>query len=105
EIDVSGGVDEGELVGGALVVEVDGDGVHLDGDAALALEVHVVEDLVAEVALGDGAGLEEELIAEGALAVVDVGDDREVADEFRIGHGGDSAPPRVASAGRGVGGT
>ena len=37
-------------------------------------------DLGLEVALGDGAGLEQELVGERALAVVDVGDDGEVAD-------------------------
>ena len=51
EIDVAGRVDQVQLVVLALVVVVDGDGVHLDGDAAFAFEVHVVEDLVAEVAL------------------------------------------------------
>ena len=61
--------------------------MHLDGDAAFAFEVHVVEDLVAKIARGDGAGLEEELIGQGAFAVVDVGDDGVVADELRIGHG------------------
>ena len=66
---------------------VDRDGVHPDGDAAFAFEVHAVEDLVAEIALGDGAGLEQELVGQRALAVVDVGDDGEVADQLRVGHG------------------
>src|SRR5262249_52791409 len=71
--------------------------------------VHGVEDLAAEVALADGAGLEEELVAEGALAVVDVGDDGEVADQLRVGHGGGCGsssrgvrvPGRVAGSPRG----
>ena len=71
---------------------VDGDGVHLDGDAAFPLQVHAVEDLVAKVALADGPGFEEELVGQGALAVVDVGDDGEVADQLRVGH----ASPREA---------
>src|SRR5207248_2385608 len=75
-----GGVDEVQLVAGAVVLVVDGDRVHPDGDAALALEVHAVEGLGLDVALGDGPGLEQELVGQGALAVVDVGDDAEVAD-------------------------
>jgi hypothetical protein len=55
-----------------------GHGAGLDGDAALALQVHVVEDLLLELALGDGAGAHEQPVGQGALAVVDVGDDREV---------------------------
>ena len=48
-----------------------------------------VEELLAKFPLGDRPGLQEELVGEGALAVVDMGHDREVADEFRVnGHGG-----------------
>ena len=81
EVDVAGGVDEVELVGFAVVGLVHhADGVGLDGDAALALEVHGVEDLGLHLARGEGAGELEEPIGEGGLAVVDVRDDREVAD-------------------------
>jgi hypothetical protein len=61
-----------------VVFMKDGDGRGLDGDPALALEVHVVEDLLLELALGDGAGAHEQPVGERALAVVDVGDDREI---------------------------
>jgi hypothetical protein len=86
EIHVAGRVDEIEheaLAGGvffALVVVEDGDGRRLDGDAALALQVHVVEDLVLELALGDCARPHQQAVGERGLAVVDVGDDGEVAD-------------------------
>ena len=87
EIDVAGRVDQVQLVDLAVGVRVvDRDRVHLDGDAAFAFEVHGVEELGAEIALGDGPGLEQELVGQRALAVVDVGDDREVADEARRGH-------------------
>ena len=66
-----------------LALVIDGDRVHADGDAAFAFEVHGVEELVLEVACGDGAGLEQELVGQRALAVVDMGDDGEVADEAR----------------------
>jgi len=90
EVDVPRGVDEVELVGetvGGAVVEAHRLG--LDGDAALALEVEGVEQLVLHVAHGDGAGALQETVGERRLAVVDVRDDAEVADqvEWRSGHG------------------
>lgn len=81
EVDVAGGVDEIELVGVAVVRLVHhADGVGLDGDAALALEVHGVEDLGLHLAGGQRTGQLEEPVGEGGLAVVDMRDDREVAD-------------------------
>ena len=67
-----------------MLVE-DGDGRGLDGDAALALQVHVVEDLVLELALGDGPGAHEQAVGQRALAVVNVGDDREIANLHSAG--------------------
>src|SRR5205814_1217616 len=86
EIDVARRVDQVQLVLLSLVGVVDRDRVHLDGDAALALQVHAVEQLRAVLAGGDGAGLEKELVREGTLAVVDVGDDAIVADELGVRH-------------------
>ena len=56
------------------------DGLRLDRDPALALEVHRVEQLLAHLAAGDGVGDLEDAVGERRLAVVDVRDDREVAD-------------------------
>ena len=54
EVDVAGRVDEVELVGLAVVRLVDhAHGVGLDGDAALALEVHGIEDLGLHLARGE----------------------------------------------------
>jgi len=51
------------------------------------LELHVVEHLVFELPLSDGACPLEEPVGQCALAVVDVGDDEEVADVFAVdGH-------------------
>ena len=55
------------------------DGMHADGDAAFAFEVHGVEGLGLEIALADRPGLEQELVGQGAFAVIDVGDDGEIA--------------------------
>ncbi len=77
EVHVARGVDEVENVGLALILVFHLYGVALDGDAALALKVHVVEHLV----FGDGyrLGVFQQTVGEGGLAVIDVGDDAEVA--------------------------
>ena len=75
EIDVARGVDQIErqpLVGHL-------DGTRLDRDAALALQLHRVEQLVLHLALRHHAGGEQQPIGQRRLAVVDVGDDAEVA--------------------------
>ena len=56
EIHVAGRVDEVEHELLAVVLVEDRDGRRLDGDAAFALQVHVVEDLFLELAFGDGPG-------------------------------------------------
>src|SRR6185503_19181408 len=68
-----------------LVVEAHG--LRLDGDAALALDVHRVEDLLLHLPVGNIAAQLDEPVGEGRLAVVDMGDDREVADQVDVRHG------------------
>ncbi len=81
EVDVAGGVDQvqvvGPPVGGAVL---DPHRLGLDRDPALALEVHRVEHLRLHFRRVDGPGELEDAVGQGRLAVVDVGDDREVAD-------------------------
>ena len=55
-------------------------GLRLDGDAALALELHRIEHLLAHLALRQAAAELDDAIRQGRLAVVDVRDDGEVAD-------------------------
>ena len=69
--------------------------LRLDGDAALALQVHGVEVLGAHVAGVDGARELEDAVGEGGFAVVDVCDDREGTETFERAH-----PPIVAVARR-----
>ena len=83
EVDVAGGVDQVE---GVLAV-AERDGAGLDGDAALALEVHVVEHLLVHLARLHRARDLQQTVGERRLAVIDVGDDGEVADELGVGHG------------------
>ena len=64
-----------------------------DRDALLALEVHRVEDALGDVlVLAEGAGLPEHGVDERRLAVVDVGDDGDVADVCAQRH-----PPSLAT--------
>ena len=76
EVDMPRRVDEVELV----AFPGDADGLRLDRDPALPLELHRVEQLLAHLAAGDGVRQLEDAIGERRLPVVDVGDDREVAD-------------------------
>ena len=76
-----------QLVGLAVAGRVeDADGLGLDRDAALALEVHGVEHLGAHRPRVDGLRHLEDAVGERRLPVVDVGDDREVADVCLVGH-------------------
>ena len=64
------------------------DGLGLDGDAALALDVHAVEHLFAHLARVEAAALLDQPVGKGRLAMVDVGDDREIADVREVSHRG-----------------
>ncbi len=89
EVDVAGRVDEVELVD--LPVrsgEVQADRLRLDRDPALALDVHLVEELRAHLALGERTGDLEDAVGERGFSVIDVRDDREIADRALRGHGG-----------------
>ena len=84
KIYVARGVDEVEFVLLAVVGGVgQGDGVALDGDAPLPFDVHGVQELVPELALPHHAGPLDEAVRQGGLAVVDMGDDAEIA---YVGH-------------------
>jgi hypothetical protein len=83
EVHVSRGVDEVELILlSVLGVVQQADGVALDGDPSLPFDIHGVEDLIAELAVGDGPALLDEPVGEGRLPVIDVGDDAEIANEL-----------------------
>ena len=90
EVDMAGRVDEVEHVVLAVVgAVVEAHGLRLDGDAALALDVHRVEHLLLHVARLQPAGGLDQPVGERRLAVVDVGDDREIAD---VGNGSCHGP-------------
>ena len=71
-----------ELVGFAVLGWIaHGHRVHLDRDATLLLEIHRVQHLVLHLPLRDGMGGLEQPVGQRRLAVVDVGDDAEIAFE------------------------
>ena len=88
EVDVAGRVHQVELVGLAVRgLPLEAHGLRLDGDPALLLDVHVVEHLACgHLALGQAAGGLDQPVGERRLAVVDVRDDREIADFADVCH-------------------
>ena len=100
EIDVPRRVEEVQLVHLAVAgLVVHTHGVRLDGDAALALQIHRIQELVLLLPHGDGLRELEKAVGERGLPVVDVCDDGEVTGVFD-GHprggakGGVSRPER-----------
>jgi hypothetical protein len=82
---VAGCVDEVQYVLAPVERDVgQPDRVRLDRDPALPLEVHAVEQLRLHLARLNGAGQLEEAVREGRLPVVDVRDDREIADVLLV---------------------
>ena len=81
EIGVAGRVDDVDVGDGAgRVRPFDRGAFGEDGDPALLLEVvRIHRPLLDALVVAEGAGLAEQLVDEGRLAVVDVRDDRDVA--------------------------
>ena len=95
EIDVARRVDEVEHVVLAVArAVIEPHRLRLDGDAALALDVHGIEHLLDHLARFEPAGELNQPVGERRLAVVDMGDDREIADVFdgRRGHAAQITP-------------
>ena len=92
EVDVAGGVDQIEDVVLAVARPViEPHGLRLDGDAALALDIHGIEHLLLHLARLEPAGELDQPVGKRGLAVVDMRDDGEIADiADRSGrHGGE----------------
>ena len=81
EVDMARRVHEIENVGLAVLRDVvEPDGLRLDRDAALALDIHGIQHLLDHVARGKAAGRLDEPVGKRRFAVVDMGDNREIAD-------------------------
>ena len=82
---MAGGIDQIQLVGLAVVRGVHhAHGVGLDSDAAFALQVHGVKHLGLHLARGERPGQFQQAIRQRGFTVVDMRDDREVADESGV---------------------
>jgi hypothetical protein len=55
-------------------------GVALDSNASLSLEIHIVEQLVLFFALGYRSSRIKQTVSQGALTVIDMGNDAKVSD-------------------------
>ena len=78
-------VDEVERIGFAVLRSIiKGDGARLDGNAALALKLHVVEDLILHFARADRVASFQQTVGERRLAVVNVRDNAKVSYVFSV---------------------
>ena len=81
KVNVARRIDQIELIRLTIVGVIgNADGIGLDRNAALALDIHGVEQLRLHVAFVDGMGELEDAVADRGLAMVDMRNDREVAD-------------------------
>lgn len=77
---MAGSIDEVEIVFLTLVHVLHLDGMALNGYSLLLLQVHVIEDLVLHIPVGKGLGEFQKTVGEGALAMVDMGDNAKITD-------------------------
>ena len=102
KVDVSGCIDEIQLVGVTVFgLVVERHRVALYRDTTLALQFHAVEHLIAKVPIRDRIASLNQPIRERGLAVVNMGDDAEVADVFDGGSRFHAVPSRCARKSRG----
>ena len=84
---MSGCIDKVQLIATAIFgIEIQCDALRLDGDATLTLDIQIIEYLLRHLALGQTPAVLNEPIGKRGLAVVDVGDDREVSNMAKVGH-------------------
>ena len=81
EVNVTGRINEIEdvlfPVGGVYISHLDS--MALDGDATLALQIHIIQGLILHLAFADGIGIFQQPVGKCAFAVVNVGDDTKIA--------------------------
>ena len=98
EVDMAGRVDQVEdIVLAVARAVIQAHGLRLDGDAALALDVHGIEHLIDHFARFEAAGQLDQPVGERRFAVVDMGNDGEVAD---VGDGGRTHGAQITSVRR-----
>ena len=83
EVHMARRVDQVEFIGLTVVrLVAHGDGAGLDGDAALLLDVHIIQHLVGHRAFIHAVGQFQHAVRQRGFAVVDVGDDAKIADRI-----------------------
>ena len=103
EVDVARRVDQVQLVVFPIFRLVgEPDGLGLDRDPTLALEIHAVEHLALHLARLEPAAALDDPIGERRLAMIDMGDDRKVADALKVGHRRSGLPSWSASVRSGL---
>ena len=87
EVHVTGGVDEVQGVGLAVIGGVENlHGAGLDGDTALLFQLHVIQQLVRHLALRHGVTLLQQAVSQRGFAVVNMGDDGEITNLTLVKH-------------------
>jgi hypothetical protein len=91
KIDMARRVHQVEDIGFAVLGPIfEADSLRLDRDAALALELHLVEHLLLHLTRLEPAGGLDQPVGQGRFPMVDMGDDREIADPVERSHAGAS---------------
>ena len=81
KVHMSRGVDQVKNILFSIFRVVDGaDRLRLDGNAALPLQIHIIQYLGLHLTAGQKTGHLNDAVGQGRFAVVNVGDDTEVAD-------------------------
>jgi len=85
EVHMSGGVDKVQLVGFTIPgFKVERDTLGLDGDATLALDIHGIEHLITHLTGAKAPAYLDKAVGDGGFAMVDMGDDGEIADMAEV---------------------
>ena len=75
------GIDKIEnIVFAVLGGVIDPHGIGFDGDTALALDIHRIQQLLFHIPVLHGAGGLDQPVGQGGFSMVDVGYDREISD-------------------------
>ena len=85
---MAGRIDKIELIGFAIVcLVIQRDALRLDRNATFAFQVHRIEHLRLHLPVIKAAGSLDQPVGKCGLAVIDVGNDREISDVLEV-HGG-----------------
>ena len=85
---MTGGVDQVQNIHlTVLRLVFNAHGIGLDRDAPLPLDIHRVEHLLFHFARRNGVRRLDQTVGQGRFPVVDMGNDGEVADMVKLGHG------------------